>query len=352
VTLPSSIVADVAARFLEPAPCDGVVVSSRTRYARNIAGHGFAPHATGLVLARARAEIVEAFTEIGSLNKYHLLEMTEVSGRERGFLKEARFISKEMERGGAHRAVYISPELKSSIMVNEEDHLRIQCLEPGLQIGRAQERLNELEAEIGRVLTYAYHEQFGYLTACPTNVGTGLRASVMMHLPALTLKRDIDAILAPLPSQGLTVRGFNGENSDNTGDLYQISNEVTLGRTVEEIEELLAEVVGVIMDKEMAARSLLSSKGGVAIQDTVWRSYGVLTHARRIDSGEAMKLLSRVRLGIDEGCFPHLSHAALNLLISEIQPGHLMLRHGAPDETDERDTTRARLIREALTRSP
>ncbi|MBI1292030.1 ATP--guanido phosphotransferase [bacterium] len=349
MSLPSTLVQNSVQWLSEAAPCDAVVVSTRVRFARNVAGHPFAPHATSLILQRVRRDIGEAFAQAPHFNEYYSLEMTDVSGTERGFMKEARLVSKEMERGGASRAVYVAHDLRSSVMVNEEDHLRLQALEPGFQLARAQEALTQLEAEIGRALPYAFHPRLGYLTACPTNLGTGLRASVMMHLPALALKREVESLAAPLQRQGLTVRGFHGENSDHTGDHFQVSNEVTLGRSVEEIEELLAATVNAIMEREMEARSLLLTKGGVAALDTIWRSYGVLTNARKIDSNEAMKLLSRVRLGIDHGCFPHLTHAGLNALVAEVQPGHLVLRHGAGEETEERDIVRASLIRQILT---
>jgi protein arginine kinase len=330
------------------APCESVVVSSRTRLARNVIGYPFSPHAGVSANMEVREELRRVFAGSGHFSTYHELEMSELSGRERGFLKEARFISKEMERGGPSRAVYLDRELKCSIMVNEEDHLRIQCLEPGLQVAAAMERVRRVEGKLGALLSFAHHRRFGFLTACPTNAGTGLRASVMMHLPALSLRREIETIISALPRQGMTVRGFHGENSDNLGDLFQISNEVTLGRSVEQIEELLAEVVGMLLDREIEARSLLFTKGGVALQDTVWRSFGLLTHARKMDTAEAMKLLSRLRLGIDQQWFPGLDHAVLNALIAEVQPGHLMIRHDAPDETDTRGVLRADLIRKTL----
>jgi len=348
VSLPSTLVSESVRWLSEPSPCDQIVVSTRVRYARNVAGHPFAPHATQTVLQRVRREIGEAFARSTTFNEFYSLEMGNLTGLERGFLKEARLISKEMERGGQSRAVYVGHDLQSAVMINEEDHLRLQVLAPGLQISRAHQALAALEAEIGRALPYAYHHRLGYLTACPTNLGTGLRAGVMMHLPGLSLKREVEALATPLQRQGMTIRGFNGENSEHLGDHYQVSNEVTLGRSVEEIEELLGATVNALMDREMEARSLLLTKGGVAALDTIWRSYGILTNARKIDSNEAMKLLSRIRLGIDHGCFPHLSHARLNAIVAEVQPGHLVMRHGASEEIDQRDVQRATLIRGLL----
>lgn len=348
MSLPPEIVSRDPDWLEEASPCNNVVVMSRARFARNLDGMMFSPHAPTGILAQVRQSVMEALENAEFFDNFYRLDLSGVSPVERAFLKESRLISKEMERGGANRSVYIARDLRSSIMVNEEDHLRLQCLECGLQINKAQERLGEVESRAAERLQYAYHERFGYLTACPSNVGTGLRVSVMMHLPALTLRKGLERALEPLPNRGLTVRGFYGENSENTGDFFQVSNEVTLGKSAEEIEETLAESVGAIMEMELEARSTLLRTGGMAVQDSIWRAYGVLTHARRIDSIEAMRFLSRVRLGIDESFFPGLTHELLNRLIVEIQPGHLIMRHGATDDPEERDVARARLLRENL----
>ncbi len=349
MTLPGEIIAREPKWLHEPAPCSNVVATSRARFARNVDGQQFAPHAAPSVLEEVHDEILEALRRSEYVRPFFLLELTEVTGTERAFLMERRLISREMERGGANRTVYVGPQLKSSILVNEEDHLRLQCLENGLQLPAVMGALEKLDNEVGEVIPYAYHERYGYLTACPTNVGTALRASVMMHLPGLSIRNEIQSNLQPLPRQGLTVRGFHGENSENSGDYFQISNEVSLGKSKEQIVEELSEVVTHLMEKELEARSVLHRENGLAIQDAVWRSFGILTHARRLDTSEAMRLLSRLRLGIDEGYFKNLSHETLNLLAMEIQPAHLMFRHGGDAEGSEaRDQARARLIRERL----
>jgi len=346
--LPPEIILHQPEWLEEASPCNHVVVTSRARFARNLDNHPFSPHAPSPILARVHGAIQEALARNPYFEDFFRLELATTSGLDRAFLKESRLISKEMERGGESRAVYIRADLKCSVMVNEEDHLRLQCFEAGLQTNKAQERLRQLDAEVARVLAYARSDRFGYLTACPSNMGTGLRISVMMHLPGLTLRRELEEALKGLPSRGLTVRGFYGENSENIGDFFQISNEVTLGKPVDAIEENLASAVGTIMEKELEARSLLHREGGLAVLDSIWRSYGILTSARRMDSMEAMKLLSRLRLGVDEGLFPGISHGRLNRLIVEIQPGHLILRRGATDETEQRDFSRAALLREYL----
>ncbi len=348
MSLPSEILASNLKWLEEKAPCHNVVVTTRARYARNVEHQPFSPHASSSVLTEVREHVRDSLLQNPYFRGFFCVDLAEVTGTERAFLKESRLISKEMERGGANRAVYVDRDLKCSIMINEEDHLRIQCLEPGLQLTRVQEHLAIVDAEAAKVIPFAYHERFGYLTACPTNAGTGLRASVMMHLPGLSLRREIESAFANLPKRGLTVRGFQGENSEGVGDFYQISNEVTLGKSVEDIEAELADVVSGIMERELEARSILLQNGGMIVQDAIWRSYGILTHARKIESAEAMKLLSRLRLGVDVGFFDSLSHELLNRLVVDIQPGHLVYRHGSSEEAEERDIARANLIRRSL----
>lgn len=332
----------------DESPYHHVIVSSRARFARNIAGNRFAPHADSAELTRIYNDVRSAFEISPLLSTYHRIDMTEATGLERGYLKESRLISKEMERGGANRLVYIAPDLKSSVMVNEEDHIRMQCLEPGLNLSGVHDALTKLEREIAQVLNFSYHEELGFLTACPTNVGTGLRISVMMHLPGLAIKRKEQAIFKTLVTQGLTVRGFHGENSENTGHFYQISNEVTLGKAIADIELQLSDTIHDILRQELEARSLLTSQGGIAVQDDIWRAFGILRHARRISTEEAMKLLSRLRLGIGTGGFEIITHQDLNQLLLDIQPGRLVLCHNAPDNPEARDAARASLIRKKL----
>lgn len=227
----------------------------------------------------------------------------------------------------------------------------MQFLEPGLQLGRVQKALTTLDDAMAATLAYAWHPRLGHLTACPTNVGTGLRVSVMMHLPGLALENRIHGTLKGLPNYGLTARGFHGENSETTGDFHQISNEVTLGKAVEEIEEELGEMVALLMEKELEARSLLMKSHDMAVRDAVWRSFGILSHARRIDTAEAMTHLSKLRLGVDEGYFGKLSHEMLNRLVADIQPAHLVMKSETGEDTQARDARRATIIRNTLTQA-
>lgn len=327
------------------APCHGVVVSSRARYARNLEGELFTPHADKAKRLGIHDQIRDEIAKSSLLEEFTLVPMEDLTELERLFLIESRLISHEMKRDDGSRGVYIHQSKKASIMVNEEDHLRFQVLEPGLQVDLAVEKLDKLDAELADLFSYAVHNRLGYLTACPTNVGTGLRASVMLHLPGLSISQELDTALQALPSCGLTARGFYGENSEHTGDFFQISNEVTLGSSVEEIASMLKRVVHQIIEMELEARSLLPNKSRGTFENAVWRSYGLLSYARQMSSKEALKLLSRVRLGIDAGMITDLTHEQLNRLIQEIQPGHLMMFHHASDEASDRDVIRASLLR-------
>lgn len=348
MTLPPEIIGADAHWLEEPAPCNNVVVTTRVRLARNVTGHPFTRHASKSVAIEVLESLLDALEKSQVLEDYFKFPLGNISSVEATFLKEARLISKEMEHGGHASAVIVRPDLKASVMINEEDHLRLQAFEPGLQAGKVHKILDELDREVASLVPYAYHPRLGYLTACPTNVGTGLRVSVMMHLPALSAQGKVESALKGLANYGLTARGFHGENSETTGDFHQISNEVTLGKSAAVIEEELGEMVSLIMEKELETRGILMKSHDLAFRDSVWRSFGILTHARKIDSAEAMTHLSRLRLGIDEAYFGKLSHETLNRLVVDIQPGHLHLKGESGEDAQARDARRAALIRNTL----
>lgn len=329
-----------------------VVLSSRARFARNLAANRFAPHATPEELARVDALVAKAMAADPVLATFTRIELGPLPPRERTLLKEARLISPELERIAEGRTVYLAPDRRASVMVNEEDHIRLQCLEPGASLSDAAARLEDLEQRLARHLAFATHEKLGYLTACPTNVGTGLRASAMLHLPALTITREIEGALSNLGRAGMTVRGFNGENSEFLGDFYQVSNEVTLGRSTSQIVRELNTTIDRVATREENARAELFRQRADVLDDAIWRSYAVLTHARRMTGKEAMSLLSRMRLGIDRQLFPRFTHRDLNRLFIDIQPAHLgRLLDLAPGDDDaaSRDEARAGYLRRRLT---
>lgn len=277
--------------------------------------------------------------------EYLPYELTDIPTPGRGFLRESYLISTELEKGGIGRLVFLSPAMDASIMVNEEDHLRLSTLISGFRIGDAYARLSRMEDELEKELELAYNDEFGYLTACPTNTGTGLRLSVMLHLPALVMIGQVEDTLSTLASFGLIVRGSYGEHSEHMGDLFQISNEITLGKSELQIMSVLEKIVKQIIDREMQARDLLMREAKDKLEDAVCRAIGVLATARRIDSAEAIALLSRTRLGIGQEWGVHLSHTQLSRLFVEIQPSHLQYLHQSGAAPEERDLARANLLR-------
>jgi protein arginine kinase len=335
----------------EDAPGSHVAVSSRVRYARNLAGFPFCPHARPEVKLRIRDAIDEGLTRSDALRDFSRVSLRDLEPVDRTYLKESRLISKEMEREDEHLAVYLSSDAVASILVNEEDHLRLQVIAPGLQVEKALGRLNQMDEALGKVLNFAWSSRYGFLTACPSNVGTGYRASVMLHLPGLTLLQEIESSLQGIAHHGLTVRGFYGENTEYAGDFYQVSNEITLGRTVEQINQTLMSVIERIVEREQEGRLNLFKYHAAATNDSIWRSFALLAYARKMDSVEAMRLLSRIRLGIDQGYFSNLDHKALNRMVLDIQPAHLERRRAEWGDSTSRDEARARFLREKIQRS-
>lgn len=331
--------------LLEDAPANAVVVSSRARLARNLPGIPFSPRANSEKLVMIAETVGDAFAQSGLLSAYDRFLMTELSSAQRQFLKESHLISSEFEKGGVGRTVYFSPAMNVSLMVNEEDHLRMSSMLSGFRLTSAYRQLLSVENETGRLLRIAFSPELGFLTACPTNTGTALRLSTLLHLPALAIVGQVENALSQLGNYGLVVRGAYGENTDNTGDLYQVSNEITLGKTEEELLELLAQCVEQLVEAELNARETLMRETSDKIEDAIYRAVGVLSMARRLDSTETASLLSRTRLGIGTMSEIPWTHAQLNWLLVQIQPSHIQTKQPQDVEASERDLTRAEMIR-------
>jgi len=280
--------------------------------------------------------------------KLEFLEIDDLKGLEKRVLVEKHLISPRLAEHATHGAVLLSEQEDISIMINEEDHIRIQCLFPGLQISEALERANVIDNTLEERIDYAFDEKLGYLTSCPTNVGTGLRASVMVHLPALILTHQMNRIIPAINQLGLVVRGIYGEGSEALGNIFQISNQITLGKSEEDIIGDLISVVQQIVAQERAAREALVKTSSIQLENKVFRSYGILANSRIIETKEASECLSDVRLGIDTGYITHLSRNILNELMILTQPGFLQQYAGGPLRPVERDIKRAALIRERL----
>jgi protein arginine kinase len=233
-------------------------------------------------------------------------------------------------------------------MINEEDHLRIQALSPGLDAEGSSELAFKFENEIGRFLEFDYDADFGYLTACPTNAGTGMRASILIHLPGMVLTKEIDKVIARITRTGLIVRGFYGEGSDVLGNLFQISNQNTLGVSEDEIINQINRVAEEIIENEAIARQRLIDEAGDMIEDKIWRAYGILKNARVLTSDEVMNLLSAVRLGHAMKIIDFVDISLINEILLLSQPAHLQKYYGQEMDSNKRDFVRAQMVREKL----
>lgn len=331
-------------------PESDIVLSSRVRLARNLKNYRF-PTSFSSKEAKQIIEKVyysvkdKSFPGIGPLE---LLIMDDLQPLQKRVLVEKHLISPHLAENSTHGAVLLSENEEISIMINEEDHVRIQCLYSGLQLSEALKTANAFDDVIEDYIDYAFDEKIGYLTSCPTNVGTGLRASVMMHLPGLVLSQQINNIIPAMNRLGLVVRGIYGEGSEALGNIFQVSNQITLGKSEEDIVEELQNVVKQLIAQERAARENLAKTSSIQLEDKVFRSYGILSNCRIIESKEAASCLSDVRLGIDMGYIKGISRNILNELMIITQPGFLQQYAGGPLRPNERDVRRATLIRERL----
>ncbi|MEW6063838.1 MAG: protein arginine kinase [Bacillota bacterium] len=336
-------------------PESDVIISSRVRLARNLVGYPF-PHLLGPENADKILYAVQtAIHQKGmqeTVGKLEICRMTELSPTERQILVEKHLISPDLLEQPEKRGVVLRNDEVISIMVNEEDHLRIQCLLPGLQLKECWDLANAVDDGLEQTLDFAFAEEQGYLTSCPTNVGTGLRASVMLHLPALVLTQQINAVLITLSKLGLTVRGLYGEGTQATGNLFQVSNQVTLGLTEEEIIDNLIMVAMQLVTQERTARRALYKDQQHQIEDRVWRAYGLLKYARTMASSDAMALLSDLRLGVDLGIIPDIPAGLIMELIIMTRPAFLNKLKGTELNPYQRDIYRATLIRERLNSLP
>lgn len=331
-------------------PVADIVMSSRIRLARNLERYPFATRATKASEAEVLAVVREALGRAASLKQPLLLEMADLSEVDRQFLVERHLVSREHIVHPTSKAVAIGAGEVRSIMVNEEDHLRIQAMQSGLNLRDAWTIIDELDDELSELLPYAYSTDWGYLTCCPTNTGTGMRASVMLHLPSLVITKQINKVLHTITRLGLTARGLYGEGTEASGNFFQISNQVSLGRTEEELIENLERIIKQVIDHEQTAREALMANNRVQLEDRIWRAFGILQHARTMSSVETLDLLSAVRLGVDVGVMDGVTRATVNELFLCSQPAHLQKLEGKTLGVQERDEKRAQLIRSRLSK--
>ena len=325
-----------------------IVISTRMRLARNLRAFPFMSRVSDEQRSDLekllRKQILAAKLDDDVLYA-NLRDLPEI---DRLYLVERHLISREHADGEESRGVAVARHEMISIMTNEEDHLRIQGIRSGFEMDKTWEMVSEVDDVLESKLSFAFSEQFGYLTACPTNAGTGMRVSVMLHLPALAITHHLEKVFNAVAKMGLVVRGLYGEGTQAYGDLYQISNQVTLGKSESEIIGGVASVIPRIADYERQARNYLMEDRRAELEDRVWRSYGMLCNARTISSEETMHLLSQVRMGVNLALVDQVKIDTLNQLFVLTLPAHLQKREGRDLEAEERNVVRARLVRERI----
>ena len=328
-----------------------VIVSSRVRLARNLAGVAFPGWAGEEESIRIQTGILDVLQRLPALTPCLTVDMAAITAIDRDFLRERHLISNELAQKTRGSGLIMRDDESLSVMVNEEDHLRLQAMRPGLELTRLWSEIDALDSQLEEYVRYAFAADLGYLTACPSNVGTGLRASVMVHLPALRLTGEIDAIVRGLTKIGLAVRGLQGEGTEASGNMFQISNQVTLGETEPVIVNRLEQIVQEVATHEQNARQRLLEQRDAQVRDCVGRAYGVLSQARVLSSHEALDYLSGLRLGIELGMISGLGMGDINRLVVYTQPGHLQKVAGRTINPDERDEVRAGMVRDIVRRA-
>jgi len=329
-------------------PEGDVVVSSRVRLARNIEGFPFVNYADATQLEELQAFLGERLVNIIEDGVY--IKMQDLLPVERRILMERNLISRELSESSVPSGVAFSKDETTAVMVNEEDHLRIQGIVEGFSLRKAYERVSEVDERIGEEVEYAFSEKFGFLTACLTNVGTGLRASVMLHLPGLVMTRQMPKVFETAFRLGLAARGFHGEGTNALGDFYQVSNQRSLGRSEENLIDDIQSIVPQLIRYERSVREALVEQTRKKLEDRIWRAYGLLSSCRLISTEEALDMLSLVRLGLHLRMLDGIDIKEVSQLFILVQPAHLQRRHGREEMTEElRDAERANFIRKYFT---
>ena len=329
-------------------PHSDIVMTSRVRLARNLRGFpfpGFSQEHQRVELLDYARPVVEALPE---MRDGYSVDYVELSKIRKQVLVERHLVSREHAARATGCAVVIDRRQSVSIMINEEDHFRLQGIRPGLNLRGAYELVDRVDSEIEAALPYAFDSRLGYLTACPTNLGTGMRASVMLHLPGLVLLDQINQVIKAVNKIGLAVRGLYGEGTEALGNLFQISNQHTLGEAEPEIITQIEKVIEGVIRSEQTAREKLAEDHGVMLHDQIGRAYAILRYAHVLTSKEALNLLSMLRLGADLDVITNCDRSLLDLLLLEIQPAHLQLGAARELSPEERDVARAEITRSRL----
>jgi len=326
----------------------GIVVSSRIRLARNVSGAAFPWRAGSDKSKQLFEKLATALTSLETLENAVVMPMEEISAVDREVLCERRIISSEMVGKGVGSGVVVADKQRVAIMINEEDHLRMQVIRPGLNLRTAWKMLDNIDSELEHYVSYAFSPELGYLTACPSNVGIGMRVSVMLHLPGLKLLGEIDQVITGLNRMGMAVRGTFGEGSEDFGNMYQISNQPTLGVSEADVVKRIDDIAKTLVELENSARTRLMQKREIYVRDYVNRAYGISKYAEVMSSGEALDLLSALRFGVEFGMLSGVSLSRITELMLLIQPGHLQKNAKNELSAADRDILRSRLVRKKL----
>jgi protein arginine kinase len=329
-------------------PHDRIVMSSRVRLARNVKDAAFPGWAKKPERVRILELIRPAVEGLPEMKDAFSETMDSLSALDKQILVERHLISREHAAKSAGSGLVLNRDETLCVMINEEDHLRMQALRPGLQLRQAWAAIDQADSALEKRLEYAFSPEMGYLTACPTNIGTGIRVSAMLHLPGLVLGEQINPIIQSVNKLGLAVRGLYGEGTEALGNVFQVSNQMTLGESETAIVERLEKVLAQIIEHEENARASLLEKRPKMVFNHIGRAYGILANAHSISSKETMNLLSLMRLGIDVGLFPGVERSLVDELFILTQPAHLQKQHSEKLTAEERDLLRADMVRERL----
>src|SRR5205809_1793900 len=329
-------------------PHNKIVLSSRVRLARNLKGLAFPGWAKKVERVKSLDIIRPAVESLTQMGDYFSESMDNLTVLDKNILVERHLISREHAAKSAGSGLVLNKEETLCVMINEEDHLRMQALRPGLQLRSAWLAIDQVDTALEKKLDYAFSTDVGYLTACPTNLGTGIRVSAMLHLPGLVLAEQINQIIQAVNKLGLAVRGLYGEGTEALGNVFQVSNQMTLGEAESDIVERLNKVLAQIIEHEENARAMLLEKKPKSVYNHIGRAYGVLANAHSISSKETMNLLSLMRLGVDLGLFPDLERALVDDLFIMTQPAHLQKQFSEKLPAEERDLIRADMLRDRL----
>ena len=329
-------------------PHDRIVMSSRVRLAHNLKDAAFPGWAKKPERVKVLDTIRPAVESLGEMKDAFAESMDNLTTLDKQILVERHLISREHAAKSSGSGLVLNREETLCVMINEEDHMRMQALRPGLQIRNAWNAINQIDSELEKKLEYAFNSDLGYLTACPTNIGTGIRVSAMLHLPGLVLAEQINPIIQSVNKLGLAVRGLYGEGTEALGNVFQVSNQMTLGESETGIVERLEKVLSQIIEHEENARATLLEKKAKMVYNHIGRAYGILANAHSISSKETMNLLSLMRLGVDMGVFPGVDRSLVDELFILTQPAHLQKQHSEKLSAEERDLLRADMVRDRL----